>query len=209
MIKILIADDHTIVRRGLVQMLSLDPEVTVIHEARDGNEALAYLRDHFVDVVILDISMPGRSGLEILKEIKRLRPQIAVIVLSMHPADQYAVRVLRAGASAYITKESAPEILIDAIKKAARGHRYISPIIADLLADFIEHGPDEEPHMALSDREFEVLRLIASGKAISEIGEELCLSVKTVSTYKSRITEKTGLSSAADMTRYSIEHGII
>ncbi len=209
MIKTLLVDDHTIVRRGLVQLLSLEPQVTVTYEAKDGNQALAYIRDHLVDVVILDISMPGRSGLEILKEIKRLRSHVAVIVLSMHPANQYAVRVLKAGASAYITKESAPEVLIDAIRKAARGERYISPDVAELLADFVEHGPSDEPHKALSDREFEVLRLIASGKAITEIGEELCLSVKTISTYKSRITEKTGLSSVSDITRYAIEHGFI
>jgi two-component system, NarL family, invasion response regulator UvrY len=132
-----------------------------------------------------------------------------VIVLSMHPADQYAVRVLKAGAAAYITKESAPEVLIDAIRKASRGDRYISPEVAELLADFVEHGTSDEPHKGLSDREFEVLRLIASGKAITEISEELCISVKTVSTYKSRITEKTGLASPAEMTRYSMEHGLI
>ncbi len=209
MIKILLADDHTIVRRGLVQLLSLEPEITVTYEAEDGSQALAYIRDHPVDVVILDVSMPGRSGLEILKEIKSLRPDIAVIVLSMHPANQYAVRVLKAGASTYVTKESAPEVLIDAIKKAARGERYISPEVAELLADFVEHGRLDEPHKALSDREFEVLRLIASGKGITEIGEELCLSVKTISTYKARITEKTGLSSVADMTRYVIKYRLI
>lgn len=209
MIKILLADDHTMFRRGLVQLLSLEPQVFVTYEAKDGSQALAYIRDHSVDVVILDISMPGRNGLDILKEMKRLQPHVAVIVLSMHPADQYAVRVLKAGASAYITKESAPEVLIDAIRKAARGERYISPEVAELLADFVEHGPSDEPHKSLSDREFEVLRLIASGNAITEIGEKLCLSVKTISTYKSRITEKTGLSSAADMARYAIEHGLI
>ena len=196
-------------RRGLVQLLSLEPQVAVIHEAEDGSQALAHIRDHSVDVIILDISMPGRNGLDILKDIKRLQPHVAVIVLSMHSADQYAVRVLKAGASAYITKESAPEVLIDAIRKAARGERYISPDVAELLADFVEHGPSDEPHKLLSDREFEVLRLIASGNAITEIGEKLCLSVKTISTYKSRITEKTGLSSAADMARYAIEHGLI
>lgn len=205
----MIADDHTIVRRGLTQLLSLDPQMKVTCEAKDGNEALAYVRDNHVDVVVLDLSMPGRGGLDTLKEIKRVAPRVGVIVLSMHPTDQYAVRVLKAGASAYINKETAPEILIDAIRKAARGERYISPDVAELLADFVEHGPIDEPHKALSDREFEVLRLIASGKAISEIGEHLCLSVKTVSTYKSRITEKTGLASTAEMTRYSIEHGLI
>jgi two-component system, NarL family, invasion response regulator UvrY len=209
MIKVLLADDHTMFRRGLVQLLSLEGQIGVVHEVSDGNQAVAYVSGNNVDVLILDISMPGKSGLETLKEIKKIRPHVSVIVLSMHPADQYAVRVLRAGASAYITKESAPEDLIDAIKKAYRGDRYISPAVAELLADFVEHGPADEPHKSLSDREFEVLKLIASGKAMSEIGEKLCLSAKTVSTYKSRITEKTGLNSAADMTRYSIEHGLI
>ena len=178
----------------------------VSFEAKDGNEVLDYLRGATVDVVVLDITMPGRNGLETLKDIKRLYPSIAVIVLSMHPKDQYAVRVLKAGASGYITKESAPEELVDAIRKAYRGEKYISTEVAELLADYIGHRAPDQPRKLLSDREFEVLRLIASGKGITQIANELNLSVKTVSTYRTRIVEKTGLTSNSDITRYSIEH---
>ena len=209
MIRVLIADDHTIVRQGLKQILNLDPQIEVSFEANNGNEVLDFLRDATVDVVVLDITMPGRNGLETLKEIKRLYPTVAVIVLSMHPKDQYAVRVLKAGASGYITKESAPEELVSAIRKAYRGEKYISPDVAEMLADYIEHGAVDQPHKLLSDREFEVLRLIASGKGITQIANELNLSVKTVSTYRTRIVEKTGLSTNSDITRYSIEHQLV
>ena len=209
MIRVLIADDHTIVRQGLKQILNLDPQIEVSFEASNGNEVLDFLRDAMVDVVVLDITMPGRNGLETLKEIRRLYPAVAVIVLSMHPKDQYAVRVLKAGASGYITKESAPEELVSAIAKAYRGEKYISPDIAELLADYIEQGAVDEPHKLLSDREFEVLRLIASGKGITQIANELNLSVKTVSTYRTRIVEKTGLSTNSDITRYSIENQLV
>lgn len=209
MIRVLIADDHTIVRQGLKQILNLDPQIEVSFEASNGNEVLDFLRDAMVDVVVLDITMPGRNGLETLKEIRRLYPAVAVIVLSMHPKDQYAVRVLKAGASGYITKESAPEELVSAITKAYRGEKYISPDIAELLADYIEQGAVDEPHKLLSDREFEVLRLIASGKGITQIANELNLSVKTVSTYRTRIVEKTGLSTNSDITRYSIENQLV
>jgi len=209
LIRVLIADDHTIVRQGLKQILNLDPQIEVSFEASNGNEVLDFLRDAMVDVVVLDITMPGRNGLETLKEIRRLYPAVAVIVLSMHPKDQYAVRVLKAGASGYITKESAPEELVSAITKAYRGEKYISPDIAELLADYIEQGAVDEPHKLLSDREFEVLRLIASGKGITQIANELNLSVKTVSTYRTRIVEKTGLSTNSDITRYSIENQLV
>ena len=209
MIKVLIADDHTILRRGLKQLLDEDPNIEVVFEAQNGNEVLEYVRHDPVDVIVLDITMPGRNGLETLKELKRAAPRIAVIVLSMHPKDQYAVRVLKGGAAGYISKESAPEELVDAIRKAYRGEKYISPDVADLLADYVGHEIPEEPHKLLSDREFEVLVLIASGKSMTQIADELSLSIKTVSTYKTRVGEKTGLSSTADMTRYSIEHGII
>jgi two-component system, NarL family, invasion response regulator UvrY len=208
-IKVLLADDHTIVRQGLKQLLTLDPDIQIVFEAQNGNEVLEFVRSYPVDVVVLDITMPGRNGLETLKELKRLSPHIAVIVLSMHPLDQYAVRVLKAGAAGYITKESAPEELVDAIRRASRGERYISPPVAALLADYVEQRPSDHPHELLSDREFEVLRLIASGKGITQIADELHLSVKTVSTYKSRVVEKTGLSSTAEITRYAIEHRIV
>ena len=209
MIRVLIADDHTIVRRGLKQLLDHEPQIEVLSEASDGNEVLEFLRRRNVDVVVLDISMPGKNGLDTLKDIKRLNPRIAVIVLSMHPADQYAVRVLQAGAAGYITKESAPEELVAAIRMAYQGHKYISPVVAELLADYVQNGATDEPHKLLSDREFEVMRSIASGKGITDIAERLNLSVKTVSTYKSRIIEKTGLLSNADIVRYAIEHNLL
>jgi len=209
LIRVLIADDHTIVRRGVKQLLAVEPGVEVVAEASDGTEALDRLREKKVDVVILDISMPGRSGLDTLKELKRLYPAISVIVLSMHPLDQYAVRVLRAGALAYITKESAPEELLQAVQKAYRGGRYITAELAELLADYVEKGDIEEPHKLLTDREFEVMLMIASGKGVSEIARELSISVKTVSTYKGRIVEKTGLASNSEITRYSIERDLL
>ncbi|MFZ1701508.1 MAG: response regulator transcription factor [Pyrinomonadaceae bacterium] len=209
MIRVLIADDHTIVRHGLRQVLEAETDIRITGEAQNGNEVLEILRASKVDVAVLDITMPGRNGLETLKEIKQLYPNVAAIVLSMHPKDQYAVRVVMAGAAGYITKESAPEELVGAIRKAYRGERYISPDVAELLADHVEHGASQVLHQMLSDREFETFRLLASGQSITQIADDLNLSVKTVSTYKSRIGEKTGLSSIADITRYALEHDLI
>lgn len=203
------ADDHTIVRQGLRQLLSLDPQIEVVAEAASGTDALEYLRQRPADVVVLDITMPGRNGLDTLKDIKRLHPRIAVIVLSMHPMDQYAVRVIKAGAAGYIPKEAAPNELLTAIRGAARGEKYITPDVAALLADYVEHRVGGKPHESLSDREFDVMRMIALGKSIGEIAEELRLSAKTISTYKSRVMEKTGLGSNAEIVRYSIEHALI
>lgn len=208
MIRVLIADDHTIVRHGLRQILSSEQDMAVSAEAQNGQEVLDIVRRERVDVVVLDISMPGRNGLETLKELKRHHPGIAVIVLSMHPKDQYAVRVIKAGASGYITKESAPSELVVAIRKACRGEKYIDPEIAEVLANYIEHGGTEDPHTRLSDREYEVLCHIASGKGLTDISQEMNLSVKTISTYRSRIIEKTGLSSNAEITRYAISRGL-
>ncbi len=207
MIRIVIADDHAIVRQGLRQIVGLEPSMTIVGEAQNGNEVLDLVRTASVDVLVLDVSMPGRNGLETLKEVKRLYPGTAVIVFSMHPKGQYAVRVLKAGAVAYISKDCAPEELITAIKKAYRGEKYISPDVAELFAEYIVRGEDE-PHKLLSDREFEVLRLIGSGKGLTQISEQLNLSVKTVSTYRTRIIEKTGLGSNSEMTRYILERGL-
>lgn len=181
----------------------------VCFEAKNGNEVLEFIRVSPVDVVVLDITMPGRNGLETLKELKRLRPQISVVVLSMHPKDQYAVRVIKAGAAGYISKESAPEELVDAIVKAYGGAKYISPKVAELLADYVEHGSGEELHKMLSDREYEVFCHIAAGKGITEISKEMSLSVKTISTYRARTLEKTGLSSNSEITRYAIDRSLI
>lgn len=190
------------------QILSSEPDMVVSAEAQNGQEVLDIVRREPVDIVVLDISMPGRNGLETLKELKRHHPGIAVIVLSMHPKDQYAVRVIKAGASGYITKESAPSELVVAIRKACRGEKYIDPEIAEVLANYIEHGGTEEPHTKLSDREYEVLCHIASGKGLTDISQEMNLSVKTISTYRTRIIEKTGLSSNAEITRYAISRGL-
>ena len=209
MIRILIADDHTIVRHGLRQIVNAESQLTTVGEAGNGNEVLELVGTLPVDVVVLDISMPGRNGLETLKELKRRHPSVAVIVLSMHPKDQYAVRVLKAGASGYITKEDAPEELVSAIKKAFRGEKYISPQVAELLADFIENGATTDLHKLLSDREYEVFRMLAEGKSVTQIAETISLSIKTISTYRTRILEKTGMTTNAEITRYCLERSLV
>ncbi len=209
MINILIADDHAIVRQGLRQIVAADRQMTVLGEARSGAELLNLIKDGEVDVVILDISMPGRNGLETLKDIKRLYPDLPVIVLSMYPEDQYAVRVFRSGASGYMTKESAPEELVKAIRKAHLGGKYISPRVAELLAEYVETKTLEAPHKSLSDREFEVFNLLASGKTVGQIAEDLSLSVKTISTYRARILEKMAMTTNAEMTRYALDFKLL
>ena len=206
MIRVLLADDHTIVRSGLKQILDSDPAMNVVFEAGNGNEVVEFVRGNPIDVVVMDITMPGRNGLEALKDLKRMDPRLPVLVLSMHPHDQYAVRVLKAGAAGYITKESAPDELVTAIKKAFRGGKYISSEVAELLADHIERGEVDEPHKLLSDREFEVFLRIGKGRSLTEIAHELNISVKTVSTYRTRIIEKTGISTNASITRYCLQH---
>jgi len=205
-IRVLLADDHTMVRRGLKQILESDPAVNVVFEAGNGNEVVEFVRGNTIDVVVMDITMPGRNGLEALKDLKRIDPRLPVLVLSMHPHDQYAVRVLKAGAAGYITKESAPDELVAAIKKAFRGGKYISSEVAELLADHIENGEVDEPHKLLSDREFEVFLRIGKGKSLTNIAHELNISVKTVSTYRTRIIEKTRISTNASITRYCVQH---
>lgn len=209
MIKILIADDHAIVRRGLKQILTETADMVVAGEAQNGQELLEKMRSDQWDVVVLDISMPGRGGLDILKQLKSERPKLPVLMLTIHPEDQYAVRVLRAGASGYLTKESAPDHLVEAIRKVARGGKYISPHLAERLAFSLESISERPLHEALSDREFQVLRLIASGKTVKEIGEELSLSVKTISTYRTRILEKMKMKNNAEMTHYAIHQKLL
>jgi two-component system invasion response regulator UvrY len=208
MIKVLLADDHAIVRGGLKQILESDPEMRVVFEASNGNEAIEFVRENSVDVVVMDITMPGRNGLEALKDIKRFKPMLPVIVLSMHPQEQYAVRVLKAGAAGFISKESAPDELISAIKKAFQGGKYISSEVAELLALHIENDRVDEPHKLLSDREFDVFLMIARGKSLTEIANQLQISIKTVSTYRSRIIEKTALPTNASITTYCVQHGL-
>jgi DNA-binding NarL/FixJ family response regulator len=209
MIRILIADDHAIVRQGLRQIVSSDSQMNVVGEVQNGAELLDLVRKETVDVVVLDISMPGRNGLEILKELKRDYPLLPVIVLSMYPEDQYAVRALKAGASGYMTKESAPEELVKAIRKAYQRGKYISPQVAELLAEYVETNTSGEPHKLLSDREYEVFTMLAAGKTVGQISIELNLSVKTISTYRTRILEKMQMSTNADLTRYALDFKLL
>jgi two-component system, NarL family, invasion response regulator UvrY len=183
--------------------------MSVVGEAADGQELLTKLRTCSADVILLDISMPGRSGLDVLKQIKAKWPKTRLLVLSLHPEDQYAMRVLRAGASGYLTKESASDQLITAIRKVASGGKYISNALAEQLAMELDAPADKPLHGTLSDREYEVLRMIASGKSVSEIGEELSLSVKTISTYRARILAKMNMTKTADIIHYGIRHGIV
>ena len=209
MIKILIADDHPVVRKGLKEIIEETPGMMVGDEASNGQETIEKVRKSDFDIVLLDISMPGRSGLEIIKELKSEKPDLSVLILSMHPEEQYAVRVLKAGASGYLTKESAPDELITAIRKASIGRKYISSSLAEKLAFDLEIDAEKPLHETLSDREYEVMRMIASGKTISEIAKKLFLSVKTISTYRSRILEKTGMKSNAELTHYALKNRLV
>ncbi|HYT59861.1 MAG TPA: response regulator transcription factor [Haliangiales bacterium] len=207
--RILIADDHAVVRRGLKQILADEFKKAAFGEVGNAREALERVRKENWDAVVLDITMPGRSGLEALKEIKEAKPRLPVLVLSMHPEDQFAVRVLKSGAAGYMTKESAPEELVGAIKKVLTGGRYVSAALAEKMASYLAIDTPNPPHERLSDREFVVLRMIASGKTVSQIARELSLSVKTVSTYRMRILEKMGMASNAELTHYAIKNQLV
>jgi two-component system, NarL family, invasion response regulator UvrY len=198
-----------VVRHGLKQILADEFPKAEYGEARNGQEALNRVWKERWDVVILDITMPGRGGLEILKEIKKARPKLPVLVLSMHPEDQFAVRVLKAGASGYMTKESAPEELVGAIRKVLAGGRHISPSLAEIMATYLTVKTEKPPHELLSNREYQVLRQIASGRTVSEIARELSLSVRTVSTYRTRILEKMGLKTNAELTHYAFQKQLV
>lgn len=209
MIRVLIADDHAIVRRGLKQILADTTDIVVAGEAADGRQALDQVQAQAFDALVLDITMPGRGGLEILKDIKRLKPALPVLVLSMHAEEQYATRMLRAGAAGYLNKESAPEELVKAIRKVYSGGKYVSAAQAERMVGELQSDATKQPHELLSDREYEILCLIASGKTASQIARELALSVKTVSTYRARILEKMNLSTNAQLTHYAIKSGLV
>lgn len=209
MIKILIADDHAVFRRGLKEILEEDSDMTVAGEAANGHQVLEKIRTSDWDVVILDLAMPGRSGLDILVDLKRQRPKLPVLVLSMHSEDQYAARVLRAGASGYLTKETAPDELAKAVKKVVAGGKYVSSYLAEQLVIHLETDSEKPLHMTLSDREYQVLCMIASGKLVTEIGKELSLSVKSISTYRARILEKMQMRTNAQLTHYAIKNGLV
>ncbi|MFZ2054371.1 MAG: response regulator transcription factor [Candidatus Aminicenantales bacterium] len=209
MIKILIADDHTIVREGLKQILRQTPDIRRIDEARDGEEVIQKAGKQDYDLVLLDISLPGRSGLDVLKQLKCLKPALPVLVLSMHPEEQYAIRSIRAGASGYLTKESASEELIEAIRKVAQGRRYITSSLAEKMAFQMDVDTKKYLHEALSDREYQVFCMIASGKTVKEIAGVLSLSVKTISTHRSRVLKKMDMRNNAQITHYAIKCGLV
>ena len=209
MIQILIVDDHAILRRGLKEILEREFRDVRIGGAGTAEQALTQLDSENWDLVILDITMPGRSGVDVLRHLKALRPKLPVLVLSMHPEDQYGKRVLKAGASGYMNKESAPEELIKAVRKLLSGGRYVSPTLAETLAVDLGRDDGTPAHERLSDREFEVLRKMASGKTVGQIAQELHLSVPTVSTYRARILEKMGMSNTAELIRYALSHHLV
>lgn len=202
-------DDHAVVRQGLKLILADRFKRAVFGEARNAQEAFASVAREKWDVVVLDVTMPGRSGLEVLKEIKRLRPKMPVLILSMHPEDQFAVRMLKTGAAGYLTKESAGAELVGAIEKVVAGGRYISSSLAERMASYLDMDVQKAPHERLSDREFLILRMIASGKIVSQIAKELSLSVKTISTYRARVLEKMDLKNNAELTRYAMQKGLV
>ena len=208
MIRLLVADDHAVVRKGIAQIIGETSDIVVADEAQSGREALEKARRTDYDLVLLDISMPGRDGLEVLKDLKAEHPKLAVLMLSMYPEEQYAIRALRSGAAGYLTKESAPDELITAIRKVSSGGKYVSASLAEKLASELEHASDKPRHELLSDREYQILRKIAAGRTVTEIAEELSLSVKTVSTYRARVLEKMCMKGNADLTRYALENGL-
>lgn len=209
MIKILIADDHAIVREGLKQILAETDDIVVAGEATNGREVLEQVRKDDWDLVLLDLAMPGKDGLETLKELRLEKPTLPVLVLSIYPEEQYAVRLLKAGAAGYLTKESAPEELIAAIRKVSQKGKYISSSLAEKLAFYLEADAEKPIHETLSDREYKVMLMIGSGKTVKEVADEMFLSVKTVSTYRVRALNKMGMKNNAEFTYYALKHGLV
>jgi DNA-binding NarL/FixJ family response regulator len=209
MIRILVADDHTVVREGIKQILTGQDDMVVEDEAGNGQEVINSITKKHFDLILLDISMPGRSGLEILEEIKTIQPKLPVLILSMHPVEQYAVRTLRAGAAGYLTKASAPQELISAIRKVSKGGKYVTSSLADKLAFELDTGVEKPDHEKLSNREYQVMLMLASGRSVSEVAEELCLSAKTISTYRTRILEKMNMKKNAELTLYAVKNSLI
>jgi len=209
MIRILVADDHTVVREGIKQILTGQDDMVVEDEAGNGQEVINSITKKHFDLILLDISMPGRSGLEILEEIKTIQPKLPVLILSMHPEEQYAVRTLRAGAAGYLTKASAPQELISAIRKVSKGGKYVTSSLAEKLAFELDTGVEKPDHEKLSNREYQVMLMLASGRSVSEVAEELCLSAKTISTYRTRILEKMNMKKNAELTLYAVKNSLI
>lgn len=209
MIRVFVTDDHAVVRRGLAQILADTDNIRVVGEAPNAAEAVRLLRQTPCDVLLMDVAMPGKNGIEALKVIRDEFPDIRVLILSMYPEDQFGVRALKAGAAGYLTKDSPPEELIEAVERIMNGRRFITPDLAELLAESMGPNSDIPPHQSLSDREFQTMRLIASGKKLSEIAAELSLSPKTISVYRARLLEKMRLSNNAELTHYAIKHGLV
>ncbi len=208
-IRVLIADDHAIIRQGLKQILSDTDDLEIAGEADGGIKALQMIRDNTYDVVLMDVSMPDRNGIDSLKLIRKESPRLPVLMLSMHPEEQYAIRALRAGAAGYLSKQGAPEQLVTAIRQVASGKKFVSAAVAEELANSIGEDHERPLHEKLSDREYQTLCMIASGKTLTQIGEELNLSVKTISVYRARLLEKMKLRNNAELTHYGLKHGLV
>lgn len=207
--RIILVDDHELIREGLKKVIAKESDIDVIGEAQNADEMFEILSKNKIDIVILDITLPGRSGLDLISEIKTHYPDTRILILSMHPEDRFAVRALRAGAFGFITKGTASKILIEALRKIADGRKYITPTLAEHLALELDVDHDKPLHESLSNREFEVMRLIAEGKSVSEIAEMLFISVNTVTSYRSRIMEKMKMKTNAEIIRYAIEQNLI
>jgi len=208
-IRVMITDDHAIVRQGLKQILSETGDISVTGEAENGFQAVRIVRQHAFDVMLLDISLPDRNGIEVLKQIRKEKPELAVLMLSMHNENEFAIRALKAGAAGYLNKQSAPAQLVTAIRQVASGQKYITPALAMELANAITTGTDQPLHASLSDREYQTLCLIAAGRGLTEISEEMCLSPKTVSVYRSRLLEKLKLTNNSELIRYALMHHLV
>lgn len=209
MIRVLVADDHAVVRKGLAHILSELDCAVLIEEASTGKEVLRLGQEQGYDLILLDIALPDMNGLEVLKQLHATRPNMPILMLSIYPERQYATRALRAGAAGYLTKDSAPSELLTAVKRILAGHKYISPALAELLADDLISDASDEPHRSLSDRELQVLCLLGEGRTVSEIAAYLGLSVKTISTYRSRILQKLRLSTTAELIQYAVRHELV
>jgi two-component system, NarL family, invasion response regulator UvrY len=209
MIRVAIADDHPIVREGLRRIVSEDGGISVVGEASSAVELFRLLGSAPIDVVLLDVSMPGNTFVDTLKDLRRVHPSVKVLVISAHPEDQWAMRSLQAGAAGYLTKDHSPEQLVLAIRRVARGGKYVSETMAERLAGMVDSGRARAPHEALSDREFEVLRALGSGMMVKDVAVQLRLSAKTVSTYRTRLLEKMGLKTKADLVRYVVTHNLL
>jgi DNA-binding NarL/FixJ family response regulator len=208
-IRLIIADDHPIVREGLRRIVAEQPGMVVVGEATSGDEVLSEVRRTAVDILLLDISMPGLGFLDVLRALREEHPRLRVLVLSTHPEEQYAVRALKAGAAGYLTKDHSPEQLVQAIGKVVRGGKFVSPSLAEQLARDLDLGRNQLPHELLSDREYQVLCLLGSGRSVKEVAATLSLSPKTASTYRTRLLEKMRLATNADLVRYAAQHGLI